>query len=233
VIVADSMCGRTLVLALCGLLLSACARDRSPTGNGPLAHDPILFVHGWNGSPSNWDRIVQRFTADGWRDHELHAWSYNSALSNAEIAEQLKRKVGEVLATTGAKRVDIVSHSMGGLSSRYYVKFLAGQEKLDAWVSIAGPNHGSRLAAYCSTTSCVEMRPGSDFLLRLNAADETPGAVRYATWWSACDEAIDPRESVLLSGAQNTQTACLGHMQLLLDSAVYEQVRAWVAQGDS
>lgn len=225
-----------LALTLCALLLAACGRDRSPVDPvRPPARDPVLFVHGWNGSPTNWNAMLQRFRADGWTERELHPWSYNSALSNVQIAEQLRAKVDSVLAATGAKRVDVVSHSMGGLSSRWYVKFLGGEEKLDAWVSLAGPNHGTTLAAspYCATVSCTEMRPASDFLTRLNAGDETPGGVRYATWWSPCDEVIDPRESVVLGGAQNVQTSCLGHAQLLTDATVYTMVREWVKGGGS
>ena len=223
------LCRSRVALFLSAVLLSACGRDRSPVEPAAPTRDPVLFVHGWNGSPANWNGMVQRFNADGWSERELHIWGYNSALSNVQIAEQLKLKVDEILAATNAKQVDIISHSMGGLSSRYYAKFLGGQQNVDAWVSIAGPNHGTRFAIYCSTAPCVEMRPESNFLLQLNAGDETPGAVRYATWWSACDEIIDPKQSVILSGAENTQTGCLGHTQLLHDATVYQQVRAWIA----
>jgi triacylglycerol lipase len=41
---------------------------------------------------------------------------------------------------------------------------------------------------------------------RLNSRDETPGAVRYGTLWSPCDEIINPDTSVILSGATNART---------------------------
>ena len=63
--------------------------------------------------------------------------------------------------------------------------------------------------------------------------NETPGEVRYATWWSECDEAIESVESVVLEGARNTQTSCLDHMQILSDPIVHGQVRDWIAEGDS
>ena len=28
--------------------------------------DPILFVHGYSGSASNWDTMISRFRSDGW-----------------------------------------------------------------------------------------------------------------------------------------------------------------------
>jgi triacylglycerol lipase len=212
------------VLAGCdgaGALLPDAARQNVAT---PERH-PILFVHGWNSSGSVWDTMISRFKADGWTAAQLHSWSYNTSQSNATTAKLIAAKVDSLLAATGATRVDVVTHSMGGLSSRYYTKNLRGDAKVDGWVSLGGPNHGTTSANACTQTSCVEMRPGSTFLSALNATDETPGAPRYATWWSGCDMVIDPDNSVLLSGATNTQTACLSHSALMTDAAVYTQVR--------
>jgi triacylglycerol lipase len=72
------------------------------------------------------------------------------------------------------------------------------------------------------------MRPNSTFLTNLNSPDETPGTPRYATWWSDCDEVINPHSSVLLDGAVNTQTACMSHSSLHEDAGVYQQVRDMV-----
>src|SRR3954466_3552134 len=189
------------------------------------AHDPILFVHGWNSSSSTWNTMVSRFSADGWTSAELNNWSYNWHQSNATTASQISSKVNAILAATGATKVDIVSHSMGALSSRYYLKNLGGTAKVDDWVSLGGPNHGTNTANFCFQTSCVEMRQGSSFLNALNSGDETPGAVTYRTWWSPCDEVINPDSSVALSGATNTQTACMSHSSLHEDATVYAQVR--------
>jgi triacylglycerol lipase len=222
-----------LSTALCtGLSAShAQAQQQEPGGVQPaLAHDPILFVHGWSGSASNWTTMINRFKADGWTSNELYSWSYNSSQSNATTAQEIKTRVDNILATTGASRVDIITHSMGGLSSRYYAKNLSGAARIDSWVSLGGPNHGTSSANSCVTVSCVEMRPGSTFLTELNAGDETPGTPRYATWWSPCDEIINPDNSVLLSGATNTQTACISHNALLTDATVYSQVRSWVTR---
>ena len=116
------------------------------------AHDPILFVHGWNSSSSTWNTMVSRFQADGWTASELNNWSYNWHQSNATTASQIKSKVDSILAATGAAKVDVISHSMGGLSSRYYVRNLGGDQKVDDWVSLGGPNHGTDTANFCFDT---------------------------------------------------------------------------------
>jgi triacylglycerol lipase len=193
------------------------------------ARDPILFVHGWNSSASTWNTVVGRFAADGWTSAELNTWSYNTAQSNATTAQQLASKVNSVLAATGAARLDLISHSMGGLSTRYYVKNLGGGPRVDEFVSLAGPNHGTGTANLCFwNTSCFEMRPGSSFLNALNSGDETPSTPRYGTWWSPCDEVINPDTSTILSGAANTQTSCVSHSGVKDSATVYAQVREFV-----
>ena len=122
--------------------------------------------------------------------------------------------------------------TFGNMAGREQVWFsisgLGGDAKVDDFVSLAGPNHGTNTAYFCFQTSCTQMRPGSSFLTALNSGDETPGAVSYATWWSPCDEVINPDSSVLLSGAVNTRTGCLSHSGVKDSSTAYPGVREFV-----
>jgi triacylglycerol lipase len=201
----------------------------TPAAHAATARQPILFVHGWSGSASNWDVMASRFRAVGYTSAELIQWDYNSAQDNVITANEVGAKVADIRRATGWSTIDVVTHSMGGLSTRYYLKNLGGQSYVDEWVSIGGPNHGTNSAYFCFTRSCHDMRFGSAFLTNINSGDETPGAVRYGTWWSPCDEVINPDTSTILSGATNTQTACIGHLGLLGSSTVFSQVRAFVA----
>jgi triacylglycerol lipase len=223
----ESMLKKRLATFASAIVVSVAGTAIAPVSS--FAVDPILFVHGWSGSASNWNTMVSRFEADGWPKSHLRAYSYNTSQSNKTTAETVvKSEVEKLLASTGAAKVDIVAHSMGSLNSRWYVKFVGGETKVDEWVSLGGPNHGTSAAYACFSTSCTEMRPGSKFLNELNAGDETPGAVNYGTWWSPCDEFINPDESTVLSGATNTKTACIGHLALITDATVYSQVREFV-----
>lgn len=220
------------ILRLLAILLVALPMLAAPAHPARAAvRNPILFVHGWNGSSSTWTTMVSRFKQSGWTDSQLYNWSYDSSLSNATIAAQIKTKVNQIRAATGAAKVDLITHSMGALSSRYYLKNLGGAAYVDAWVSLGGPNHGTLTANICPLTSCVEMRAGSSFLNNLNSVDETPGAARYATWRSSCDLVIIPTDSVPVSGASNHLTSgCLSHSALHDDATVFNQVRTWIDQ---
>ena len=205
--------------------LAPSANRRPPKATG---HDPILFVHGWNANSTTWTTMIGRFKKDGWTDAELADWSYDFNQSNATTAQLISNKVDSILNVTGAAHVDIITHSMGSLSARYYVRNLGGDGKVDALVSLGGPNHGTNTAFFCGSTACIEMRPNSTFTTDLNSIDETWGTPRYAVWWSPCDEVIQPQSSPILSGASNTQTACMQHSQLHEDATVYREVRDWV-----
>lgn len=218
--------------AVCCIFIAACS-DTQSTGTGPLPvlkHDPILFVHGYGGNNGNWQDMKAKFLADGWQEVELYAYNYSFTASNATSAAEIRDQVDKIIANTGATKVDIIAFSMGSISSRYYLKNLGGTAKVDAWVSLAGPNHGTDAVEndQCNFTPCREIIPGSSFLAALNAIDETPGLVRYGTWRSPCDTTINPDESVILTGATNTMVGCIQHIQFLTDDPTYRQVRNFV-----
>lgn len=201
-----------------------------PGSASASTHDPVLFVHGWTDSSKSWNTMIPRFQLAGWSASELNTLDYGTQ-SNATIASMIKTKVGQILAANpGKTKVDLVTHSMGGLGARYYVKNLGGASKVDDFVSLGGPNHGTSLALLCAlfSTQCKEMSPNSSFLKALNATDETPGDVKYGTWWSSIDGIINPPTSTILNGALNIETSPMLHSQYQTDATVSVQVVAFV-----
>ncbi|KNB50538.1 esterase/lipase family protein [Streptomyces caatingaensis] len=221
----------TLAAVLAGLL-GATAVPAGGVAAAP-APDPVVLVHGRNAGPGVWNTMTDRLAAAGYPRDRLFAWSYDTAAStNETLAARLSDHVDTVLARTGASRVDLVAHSLGSLPTRWYVKFGDGGRKVAHWASLAGPNHGTGVARLCALwdQGCRDMTPGSYVLTRLNEGSETPAPVAYATWWSSCDEQVDPVSSPRLAGAVNTETGCLRHNDLLSDPVVARQVRDFLAR---
>lgn len=217
-----------LVVVLAVLpVLGAAKPVHAPRGSAP--HDPVLLVHGFNGSAANWTAMVAALEQAGWRADQIDAMSYDSSESNRQIAREIAGEVAALKARTGAARVDVVSHSMGAISTRWFIERLGGAASVDQWASLAGVNRGTMLAYGCYLLApCREMVPSSSVLDALAAHFPPPGATRYATWWSPCDEAVVPPANAELPGAHNTETACLGHSALKSDPAVLAQVVAWL-----
>lgn len=209
---------------------AAPAAPAAPAAAPLSTSTPVVFVHGYTGSASNWTTAMSVFRLNGWSSSHLFAYEYDSYGNNITNAQGLARFVDTVKARTGASKVAIVNHSMGGLVSQYYLKVLGGHSNVSHLASIAGANHGTTYAAACLIyTTCQQMYPGSSFIAQITAGDETPGSTEYATWYSACDGIIIPYTSTRLSGADNNNVLCQTHIGFLADTAVLGQIARFIA----
>lgn len=187
--------------------------------------DPVLLVHGFHSSNRGWYALEDALRAVGYRDSEIAAVDYSDGASNVDIAHEIAREADALRARTGAARIDVVSHSMGAISSRYWVERLGGSARVDAWVSLAGVNAGTVWAYGCYVlTQCREMVPTSPVIEGLNDGFRASGPTRYGAWWSPCDEAIVPHTNAELRGARNVETRCLDHTEMRTDPGVLDQV---------
>ncbi|MFE4449231.1 esterase/lipase family protein [Streptomyces sp. NPDC056796] len=210
---------------------AAAPAERATAAVQPLSTStPVVFVHGYTGSASNWLTAMSVFQLNGWSSSKLFAYEYNSYGNNITNAQGLATFVNNVKSRTGASKVAIVNHSMGGLVSQYYLKVLGGNTSVSHLASIAGANHGTTYAGACLIyTTCQQMYPGSSFISQITSGDETPGDTKYATWYSACDGVILPYTSTRLSGATNNNVLCQTHIGYLADTVVLGQVARFVA----
>ncbi|MEU8655013.1 alpha/beta fold hydrolase [Streptomyces sp. NPDC048737] len=210
---------------------TAVVAQSSDTTAGVLSTStPVVFVHGYTGDASNWVTAMSVFRLNGWAGSNLFAYEYDSYGNNITNAQGLAAFVNNVKARTGASKVAIVNHSMGGLVSQYYLKVLGGNTSVSHLASIAGANHGTTFAGACLIyTTCQQMYPGSSFISQITSGDETPGTTRYATWYSACDGIILPYTSTRLDGAANNNVLCTTHIGFLADTSVLGQIARFVA----
>lgn len=209
---------------------STVSAGQSATAQVLSTSTPVVFVHGYTGSASNWVTAKAVFQTKGWSSSKLFAYEYNSYGNNITNAQGLATYVNNVKAQTGASQVAIVNHSMGGLVSQYYLKVLGGNTSVSHVASIAGANHGTTYAGACLIyTTCQQMYPGSSFISQISSGDETPGTTKYATWYSACDGIILPYTSTKLDGATNNNVACQTHIGYLTDTVTLGQIANFVA----
>ena len=134
-------------------------------------------------------------------------------------------------SATDARRVDVVSHSMGAISSRYYVERLDGADRVDAWVSLAGVNRGHDLGVRLRVPHVVP-RDGARIPGAREAGAGVPPRrrrpVRHVVVAVRSDDhpaGVPPRSPA----PRNTETACIGHSALKTDPTVFGQVLRFVA----
>lgn len=173
---------RGVVLGVLGLVLVVAGA--TPAAADPPRRDPVILVHGWFAQPSDLGTMGDSLRQAGYPVY-LASIPGQDNITNAHFIAHL---VDRVLRETGADHVDLVSHSMGGLSTRYYVKFLGGAAVVDDYVSMGAPQYGLPSACLLLLDDLgAQMCPSSAFLAQLNAGDDTPGSVSYTTMWSTQD----------------------------------------------
>jgi triacylglycerol lipase len=97
-------------------------------------------------------------------------------------------------------RCDLVGFSMGGIICRYYLQRLGGIARVDRFVAISAPEHGTWWASVCPgecqrLPGVAQLRPGSAFLRDLNSDAQMLDRVRFTTIWTPLDLMIVPATS--------------------------------------
>jgi len=193
------------------------------------AAEPVVLVHGTFGDSTNWGYIERQL------DARTFAIDYGNRGTGdiATSARQLAAFVDDVLARTGASKVDIVGHSQGGMMPRYYVKNLGGAGKVDDLIGLSPSNHGTDLSVAENElcVACNQQAAGSAFLTDLNAGDETPGDVDYTVVQTRYDEVVTPYTSAFLDGATNVllQDKCAAdaseHLTIMVDQNAVQWIK--------
>lgn len=116
-----------------------------PTPSGKPTKLPIILAHGFNASPTNYwgfRGVAEALKKDG---HKVIVASVPPYDGPEVRAEHLATYVDEALAG-GAKKVNIIAHSMGGLDSRYLISSLGYGDRVASLTTISTPHRGSAVA---------------------------------------------------------------------------------------
>jgi triacylglycerol esterase/lipase EstA (alpha/beta hydrolase family) len=224
-----------------------------PTAQHPY---PVVLVHGTlENMNDNWQAASPILANHGYC---VFALNYGGASATSDFqgtgeiaasAQQLAAFVNQVLAATGAAKVDIVGHSQGGMMPRYYINFLGGAAKVDKLIALAPSNYGTTLdgltalgqtlgllgpinsSLSTSCDACVEQEVGSSFLTNLNAHPTVPG-VSYTVIETTGDEVVTPYTNAFLPAAANVTNITVQNQCSTDDSEHLEIANDPVAMAD-
>jgi pimeloyl-ACP methyl ester carboxylesterase len=179
---------------------------------------PVILVHGVLVNDGVWFGFRRRLVRQ--RIGAVYTFNYGPPYADIEhFAGQLAAKIDAVCAATGAQRVVLVGHSMGGLVARAYLRQF-GAARLARIITIGTPHHGSILAWTYPGRCLVQMRPGNAWLAELNRDEPTSPPVSMTSIWSRHDSMVAPQASSELAGAENVALVGIGHNALLSNRKV-------------
>ena len=183
---------------------------------------PLLLVHGVGVNDGVWFALRRKLSRRGLGP--VYTINYGPPLAGIEhFAGQLAARLEAICAVTGAERVALIAHSMGGLVARAYLRRF-GTARVEQLITIGTPHHGSMLAYTFPGCCLAQMHPGNPWLVELNREESARAPVPITSIWSRHDSMVAPQGSSVLRNAENIALVGIAHNALLGEKAVVELV---------
>jgi triacylglycerol lipase len=189
----------------------------------------VVLVHGLGASPKYWFALRRALRAEG---RTVVSFDYSPwASSVEELADELITTVEQLLAVTGAGKVHLIGHSLGGviIAQALTGDRLAG--RVDLVATLSSPFGGSAWATLCPIGPPLlrALRPGSPLLRRLGGAPPATG-VRWLAFVSTRDPIV-PADRAVPANREVTRISidAAGHCGMVLDPGVIARIVAATA----
>ncbi|MGX4643580.1 alpha/beta fold hydrolase [Massilia sp. SYSU DXS3249] len=193
-------------------------------------HVPVLLVHGYGCNSGYWAYLIPRLD----RARISHASvDLEPVLGDIDGYVPLVQDAVEALCrATGAARVALVAHSMGGLVVRAWMR-AHGTARVARVITLGSPHHGTGMAKFGRGPNVVQMRwtrgVASDWLQELERAEDPATHALVTSIYTHHDNIVSPQTSSLLPGARNIAFGGIGHVALGCNARVLDTVMAELA----
>ncbi|MEH2374178.1 esterase/lipase family protein [Nostoc sp.] len=178
--------------------------------------NPVLLIHGIDDTEAVFHQMRNYLIQRGLSVHALNLVPNNGDVGLDELAKQVSDYVTATFASE--QRLDLVGFSMGGIVSRYYVQRLGGINRVQRFITISSPHHGTVVAYASRRPGCVQMRPDSIFLKDLNSDAVILGQLDFTSIWTPYDLMIVPANSSQMSVGSQVIVPVPLHPWMLTDS---------------
>ena len=211
-----------------------CTRSLRSTRLQPT---PVLLVHGLGANKSYFACLERPLTRKGYTVYSVnYPWVYaDLATCGRHVADDADR----LLEETGADRMHVVAHSLGGVVLRWALTHTAMRETVDVAVTLGAPHQGVSGAVWLPAVLpalgqlVADLRPGSRALTGLADPAEAP-ATRFVAVAGGLDWVV-PRDRALLPERLNVRNVVIddaAHISIAAHRAVLDIVLSSFQSGE-
>lgn len=199
--------------------------------HNPAAH-PVLLVHGFGGAKSSWSLVESVLRDQGMT---VATMGYAPVGNSVEqLADKLIAQVDRLLHRTGAAKVHLVGHSLGGVIIALAVTDPRLRGRVEAVVTLGSPFGGSPWADVLPVVDMVRaLRAGSPQLVRV-ASTPLPDGLRWLAMTASLDVVVPGLRSRPPHPQADTVTVDgVGHLGMLLNRRVIGYITAALGADES
>lgn len=187
---------------------------------------PVLLVHGYVCNRGIWWPFARWLAARG---HAVESVNLEPVFGSIDdYVPVIAAGIERLRARTGAARVALVAHSMGGLAARAYMA-ARGADSLTAVVTLGTPHRGTWMARYGLGRNVSQMRLDSDWLQALASREAAATCAPFTVILSHHDNIVAPQSIQTLARARTIEISGRGHLELAYDRAVWSHVADAIA----
>lgn len=180
-----------------------------------VQRNPVLLVHGIFDTGKVFHKMLPYLQQKGCTVYDLDLEPNDGYVGLDQLAQQVADYINATFPPE--QPIDLVGFSMGGVVSRYYMQRLGGIDRVQSFITISSPHHGTWIA-YCNFgLGCVQMRPDSNFLQDLNRDVDILKQVNFTSIWTPYDLMIVPANSSRLPVGTEVIVPVLTHARMLTD----------------
>ncbi|MEQ8956947.1 MAG: alpha/beta fold hydrolase [Coleofasciculus sp. C2-GNP5-27] len=190
--------------------------------------NPVILVHGIFRTSSVFRKLSPYLKKQGFSVYTLDLNPNNATLGLDQMATQLADFVNQTFAPN--QPIDLVGLSMGGLVTRYYVQRLGGIDRVQRYITISAPHHGTWLAYLLNRRACVQMRPGSPLLEDLNRDVWMLERLNFTSIWTRWDFIIIPGSSSRMSVGKDVNVPVFAHACMVINSHSMQAVASALSE---
>ena len=199
---------------------------RSRFAERPVERDAnrpaVLLIHGFACNRAVWKPLLESGQLAGCNVATVNLEPVFGAIDL--YAPVIRAAVDSLRTRSGAARVTLVCHSMGGLAARVYLRD-HGADAIERVITVATPHAGTVFATFGHGHNAWQMRVRSDFLKQLGI-DSAPLADRFTCIASRDDNLVVPRSSLCLPGAKHVLVERIGHLAMVGADEVHRLIAA-------
>jgi triacylglycerol esterase/lipase EstA (alpha/beta hydrolase family) len=187
---------------------------------------PVLMLHGYGANAGFWKPFSRKLSRAGVSHGAIDLEPVLASID--DYAALINHAVDTLCSASGAPKVILLCHSMGGLAARAWLR-ACSTERAACVITLGTPHHGSILASYGMGVNAQQMLPpgaSAGWLAELASAEDAALRALVVSLYTRHDNIVSPQSSAVLPGARNLGFDLVGHVALGFDRKVGERVLA-------